>query len=139
VREEPKFIRLRLWRNGLEAYPTNVFQREQHRPILGPMAAPSIQDNHVARGAYVCALPHNKLFFGLKRLWDNLRTEPLALRMDVSHIALNHHNYSEQDDYSQQAENYHSPSSHKVTPHQPAMRHTRSGHPSLRHSLSDGT
>jgi hypothetical protein len=58
VREEPKFIRLRLWGNGLEAYPTNVFQREQHRPILGPMTTPSIQDNHVTRGAYVCALPH---------------------------------------------------------------------------------
>jgi|HubBroStandDraft_3_1064219.scaffolds.fasta_scaffold986201_1 hypothetical protein len=45
MREEPKFIRLRLWENGLEAYPTNISQWKQHSPILGPSAAMSIQDN----------------------------------------------------------------------------------------------
>jgi hypothetical protein len=70
VREEPKFIRLRLWGNGLEAYPTNAFQGEQHRTMLRPMMTPSIQDNHVTRGPYVCALPHNKLLFRRTRLWE---------------------------------------------------------------------
>jgi hypothetical protein len=46
MHEETKFIWLRLWRNRLEAYPTDVFQGEQHGSILGPMRALSIQENH---------------------------------------------------------------------------------------------
>jgi len=38
--------------------------------MLRPMMTPSIQDNHVTRGPYVCALPHNKLLLRLTRLWE---------------------------------------------------------------------
>jgi hypothetical protein len=45
VHEESKFIRFSPWRNRLEAHPTDILQGEQHKLILGPMGALSIQDN----------------------------------------------------------------------------------------------